>query len=75
MHITKSSILPFFPQLELFLFIVSFHNCSATDVYRNNHTKQGMKTGRVIPSKTSNISKIITSIDYKHIYRLSSDGQ
>ena len=46
MHKTKSTISPFFPKLELFLFIVSFHNFSATDVYRDNHTKQGMKTGR-----------------------------
>ena len=42
MHKTKSTISQFFQKLELFLFIVSFHNCSATDVYRDNHTKQGM---------------------------------
>ena len=46
MHKTKSTISPFFQKLELFLFIISFHNVSATYVYRDNHTKQGMKTGR-----------------------------
>ena len=39
MHKTKSTISPFFPKFELFLFIVSFHNFYATDLYRDNHTK------------------------------------
>ena len=46
MHKTKSTISPFFQKLELFLCIVSFHKFSATDVYCDNHTNQGMKTGR-----------------------------
>ena len=67
MHKTKSTISPFFPQLELFLFIVSFHNFSATDLYRDNHTKQGMKTGRVIPSKTSNT--LVKGLNQKQTFK------
>ena len=46
MHKTKSTISPLFPKLALFLCIVSFHIFSATEVYRDNHTKQGMQTRR-----------------------------
>jgi hypothetical protein len=46
MHKTKSTISPFFQKFEVFLFIVTFHNFSATDVYRDKYTKQEMTARR-----------------------------
>ena len=45
MHQTKSTISPFFLKLS-YSYLLSFHNFSNTDVYRDNHTKQEMETVR-----------------------------